>query len=39
MVCGFTTDGFVNYALYFYKRSTNQAYLAVNDVNKALNNC
>ncbi len=38
-VCGFVTKGFVNYRLYFCKRRVKQACLAVNDVNKSLNNC
>jgi len=35
-VCGFTTKGFVNYMLYFCKRRTKRAYLAVIGVKKAL---
>ena len=38
-VCGFITKDFVNYMLYFCKRRTKRAYLAVNGVNKSLNNC
>ena len=38
-VCGFLTKGFVNYLLYFCKRRTKWAYLAVIGVKKSLNNC
>jgi len=38
-VCGFTAKGFVNNMLYFWKKRTKQACLAVIGVKKSLNNC